>query len=102
MTEILGALLLAHGLDRRARQAGVPRNRERRGGQLEIADRATGERRKQGPAKPVPATGPPYASLEDLSQADGLVLGSPTRFGNMAAPLTLRRERRLVLDTHNY
>jgi NAD(P)H dehydrogenase (quinone) len=41
----------------------------------------------EGPAKPVPASGPPYASLEDLRQADGLVLGSPTRFGNMAAPL---------------
>jgi len=41
----------------------------------------------EGPAKPVPASGPPYVSLEDLRQADGLVLGSPTRFGNMAAPL---------------
>jgi NAD(P)H dehydrogenase (quinone) len=41
----------------------------------------------ESPAKPVPASGPPYASLEDLRQADGLVLGSPTRFGNMAAPL---------------
>ena len=41
----------------------------------------------EGPAKLVPASGPPYASLEDLRQADGLVLGSPTRFGNMAAPL---------------
>ena len=38
-------------------------------------------------AKPVPATGAPYASLEDLRSADGLLLGSPTRFGNMAAPL---------------
>lgn len=37
--------------------------------------------------QPVPASGPPYASLEDLREADGLVLGSPTRFGNMAAPL---------------
>lgn len=36
---------------------------------------------------PVPASGPPYATLEDLRAADGLVLGSPTRFGNMAAPL---------------
>jgi NAD(P)H dehydrogenase (quinone) len=36
---------------------------------------------------PVPAEGPPYASDEDLRQCDGLVLGSPTRFGNMAAPL---------------
>jgi len=41
----------------------------------------------EGPAKPIPDNGPPYASLEDLRQADGLVLGSPTRFGNMAAPL---------------
>jgi len=39
------------------------------------------------PAKPIPASGPPYASLEDLRVADGLILGSPTRFGNMAAPL---------------
>jgi len=41
----------------------------------------------EGPAKLVPASGPPYASLEDLRQTDGLILGSPTRFGNMAAPL---------------
>ncbi len=36
---------------------------------------------------PVPDSGPPYATLEDLASADGLLLGSPTRFGNMAAPL---------------
>ncbi|MBI3562583.1 MAG: NAD(P)H:quinone oxidoreductase [Gammaproteobacteria bacterium] len=36
---------------------------------------------------PVPSSGPPYASLEDLQQCAGLALGSPTRFGNMAAPL---------------
>ena len=41
----------------------------------------------EGPARPVPASGAPYAALEDLRQADGLLLGSPTRFGNMAAPL---------------
>ena len=41
----------------------------------------------EGPAKPVPMNGPPYATLEDLRHADGLILGSPTRFGNMAAPL---------------
>ncbi len=35
----------------------------------------------------VPDAGPPYASLEDLRACDGLILGSPTRFGNMAAPL---------------
>jgi NAD(P)H dehydrogenase (quinone) len=36
---------------------------------------------------PVPAEGPPYATHDDLRECDGLVLGSPTRFGNMAAPL---------------
>jgi NAD(P)H dehydrogenase (quinone) len=41
----------------------------------------------EGPAQPVPASGPAYATPEDLARADGLVLGSPTRFGNMAAPL---------------
>jgi NAD(P)H dehydrogenase (quinone) len=35
----------------------------------------------------VPASGAPYATLEDLRRSDGLVMGSPTRFGNMAAPL---------------
>jgi NAD(P)H dehydrogenase (quinone) len=37
--------------------------------------------------KAVPDAGAPYASLEDLRRCDGLLLGSPTRFGNMAAPL---------------
>jgi len=36
---------------------------------------------------PIPKEGPPYADLSDLVEADGLLLGSPTRFGNMAAPL---------------
>ncbi|MFA5938490.1 MAG: NAD(P)H:quinone oxidoreductase [Sinimarinibacterium sp.] len=35
----------------------------------------------------IPVDGPPYASTDDLRECDGLVLGSPTRFGNMAAPL---------------
>jgi NAD(P)H dehydrogenase (quinone) len=39
------------------------------------------------PPRPVPASGPPYATLEDLAETAGLVMGSPTRFGNMAAPL---------------
>lgn len=39
------------------------------------------------PVKPVPESGAPYATLADLRETQGLVLGSPTRFGNMAAPL---------------
>jgi NAD(P)H dehydrogenase (quinone) len=39
------------------------------------------------PAPAVPSEGPPFATHDDLRDCDGLVLGSPTRFGNMAAPL---------------
>ena len=35
----------------------------------------------------IPESGPPFASVTDLEKCDGLLLGSPTRFGNMAAPL---------------
>jgi len=38
-------------------------------------------------AAAVPDSGPPYCELDDLKDCAGLVLGSPTRFGNMAAPL---------------
>jgi NAD(P)H dehydrogenase (quinone) len=37
--------------------------------------------------RPVPEDGPPYAEISDLEECAGLALGSPTRFGNMAAPL---------------
>jgi NAD(P)H dehydrogenase (quinone) len=39
------------------------------------------------PHRAVPDAGAPWASLDDLRTCDGLLLGSPTRFGNMAAPL---------------
>ncbi|TCK17838.1 NAD(P)H dehydrogenase (quinone) [Thiogranum longum] len=35
----------------------------------------------------IPEQGAPYASLEELRDCSGLALGSPTRFGNMAAPM---------------
>jgi NAD(P)H dehydrogenase (quinone) len=35
----------------------------------------------------IPDSGPPYASTTDLTECSGLVMGSPTRFGNMAAAL---------------
>lgn len=35
----------------------------------------------------VPAGGAPYVDLEDLRDCAGLALGSPTRFGNMAAAM---------------
>jgi NAD(P)H dehydrogenase (quinone) len=39
-------------------------------------------------AKPaIPEAGAPYCELRDLEECGGLALGSPTRFGNMAAPM---------------
>ena len=38
-------------------------------------------------APPVPEDGAPYVESRDLTECAGLVLGSPTRFGNMAAPV---------------
>lgn len=35
----------------------------------------------------IPANGPPFVTLEELAECDGVIIGSPTRFGNMAAPL---------------
>jgi len=35
----------------------------------------------------VPAEGPPFVTMDDLKECAGIVMGSPTRFGNMAAPL---------------
>lgn len=36
---------------------------------------------------PEPEDGAPYATLQELRDCSGVILGSPTRFGNMAAPL---------------
>ncbi len=41
----------------------------------------------QPSAPAVPSSGPPYVEPRDLEECAGLALGSPTRFGNMAAPL---------------
>ncbi|MGR9046854.1 MAG: NAD(P)H:quinone oxidoreductase [Gammaproteobacteria bacterium] len=35
----------------------------------------------------IPSRGAPYATLDDLRNCDGLAMGSPTHFGNMASPL---------------
>lgn len=35
----------------------------------------------------IPASGAPYVELKDLEECIGMALGSPTRFGNMAAPM---------------
>ena len=42
---------------------------------------------RDSPAKLVPDEGAPYATLDDLRECVGVAVGSPTRFGNMAAPM---------------
>ena len=42
---------------------------------------------RDSPAKLVPDEGAPYATLDDLRECAGVAVGSPTRFGNMAAPM---------------
>ena len=41
----------------------------------------------QASAPAIPDHGPPYVELDDLRECDGLALGSPTRFGNMASAM---------------
>ena len=43
--------------------------------------------RTEASEDPVPASGPPYVTVDDLAECTGLVLGSPTRFGNMTSAL---------------
>ena len=43
--------------------------------------------RVEQPEPGVPSDGPPYVEIADLQECVGLALGSPTRFGNMAAPM---------------
>jgi len=52
---------------------------------LRTVPRVSAVTEKAAPA--VPEAGAPYAELSDLIECAGLALGSPTRFGNMAAPL---------------
>jgi NAD(P)H dehydrogenase (quinone) len=39
------------------------------------------------PVRAVPDEGAPFATLDEVRRCDGLLIGSPTRFGNMAAAL---------------
>src|SRR3546814_11817437 len=55
------------------------------GARLRTVPPVTTDHAVRGPE--VPNEGPPYVQSHDLVECAGLVLGSPTRFGNMAAPL---------------
>ena len=69
------AQLIARGVEQ------VPNMRAR----LRTVPRVSAVTQPTAPA--VPDSGAPYVELADLQECVGLALGSPTRFGNMAAPL---------------
>lgn len=48
-------------------------------------------------ADSIPSAGPPYVTLDELRDCAGLILGSPTHFGNMAAPLKYFLDRTVEL-----
>ncbi len=55
---------------------------------IEVADRRSRViDRRSRVSPPIPEAGPPYATPEDLAECAGIVMGSPTRFGNMDAAL---------------
>jgi NAD(P)H dehydrogenase (quinone) len=66
---------VAHGVERFAGMSARLRTVPRVATVVEVA------------APAVPEAGAPYCELADLEQCAGIALGSPTRFGNMAAPL---------------
>lgn len=86
MSEILVLYYSRHGATAElARQ--IARGIEHADMQARLRSVAPVSTTSEAVAPPVPDSGAPYARLEDLQECAGLALGSPTRFGNMAAPL---------------
>ncbi|MDM4771195.1 NAD(P)H:quinone oxidoreductase [Solimonas sp. SE-A11] len=87
MSEILILYYSRHGsVARMARQ--IARGVESVSGataRLRTVPPVSADCEKTGPD--VPDSGAPYVEARDLKECSGLILGSPTRFGNMAAPL---------------
>ena len=73
------ARCVARGVERGGERAGAMRARVRTVAPVSATCEAVDA--------PIPASGPPYATLDDLEGCAGLALGSPTRFGNMSAAM---------------
>ncbi len=86
MTEILVLYYSAHGSVREMAQL-VARGVNQTGAVARLRSVPPVAPRTQVAEPLVPEEGAPYVELADLQQCAGLALGSPTRFGNMAAPL---------------
>jgi NAD(P)H dehydrogenase (quinone) len=86
MPEILVLYYSQHGATREMAQL-IARGIEQAGAgaRLRTVPRVSAVSEATEPA--VPVAGAPYAELRDLEECAGLALGSPTRFGNMAAPM---------------
>jgi len=87
MTEILVLYYSAHGSVRNMAQLVARGVNQVTGASARLRTVPPVAPRTQVAEPPVPDEGAPYVELVDLEQCAGLVLGSPTRFGNMAAPL---------------
>jgi NAD(P)H dehydrogenase (quinone) len=87
MTEILVLYYSAHGSVRSMAQLVARGINQVAGASARLRTVPPVAPRTQQAEPPVPDEGAPYVELADLEQCAGLVLGSPTRFGNMAAPL---------------
>jgi NAD(P)H dehydrogenase (quinone) len=87
MTEILVLYYSAHGSVRSMAQLVARGVNQVAGASARLRTVPPVAPRTEVAEPPVPDEGAPYVELADLEQCAGLVLGSPTRFGNMAAPL---------------
>ena len=87
MTDILVLYYSAHGSVRSMAQLVARGVNQVAGAQARLRSVPPVAPRTQLAEPPVPDDGAPYVDLADLEQCAGLALGSPTRFGNMAAPL---------------
>ena len=87
MTEILVLYYSAHGSVRSMAQLVARGVNQVAGASARLRTVPPVAPRTEVAEPPVPDEGAPYAELADLEQCAGLVLGSPTRFGNMATPL---------------
>ncbi len=87
MTEILVLYYSAHGSVRSMAQLVARGVNQVPGAAARLRSVPPVAPRTQVAEPPVPDDGAPYVELADLEQCAGLALGSPTRFGNMAAPL---------------
>lgn len=86
MREILVLYYSRHGATREMAQL-VARGVEQAGAIARLRTVPPVSAVSEATAAPVPDAGAPYAEMADLEECAGLALGSPTRFGNMAAPM---------------